>query len=256
MSRPEDEPDGPDESDRDPDEPRRGVDEDLGFGGRYAPGDDYITHQGRRYGRYVGILGVLIVVLITINTILTKPNGATGIEPGRPLAPFAVPLAQGDVNGDADVATHADEGAAGRRPACSERGVGILNICELYERGPVVLALFVDSGSCPRILSDLQALAPAFPGVRFAGVAIKGDRAQVRKLVKARSLSIPVGFDEDGALAALYKVASCPQVSFAYPGGVVQSKALLERPAPATLRARVGELVAAARARGWKPPAS
>jgi hypothetical protein len=226
------------------------------LGRSHVGGDAYITHDGPRYGRYVGILGILIVVLITINTVLTKPNGATGIEPGQPLAPFAVPLAQGDVNGDADVATHVNEGAAGKHPACLERGAGILNICELYEQGPVVLALFVDGGSCPRILSDLQALAPEFPGVRFAGVAIKGDRAQVRKLVKARSLSIPIGFDLDGALAALYKVASCPQVSFAYPGGVVQSKALLERPSRATLRARVSELVQAARERKSKPPAS
>ena len=257
MSRPE--PDGPDEPDRDPDESRRGVDEGLGFGerdGRYAPGDDYVTHQGRRYGRYVGILGVLIVVLITINTALTKPNGATGIPPGQPLAPFAVPLVLGDVNGESDVATRPDEGAAGNVPACRERGKGILNICELYEQGPVVLALFVDDGSCSRVLSDLQTLVPSFPGVRFAGVAIKEERAQLRKLVRTRDLSIPIGFDKDGALAALYKVASCPQISFAYPGGVVQSRALLERPSPATLRARVGELVAAARARGWKPPAS
>ena len=227
------------------DEPERG--------GRYTPGDDYIAHQGRRYGRYVGILGVLIVVLITINTALTKPNGATGIEPGQPLAPFAVPLVRGDVNGESDVATRPDEGAAGNVPACRERGTGILNICELYERGPVVLALFVNSGSCPRILSDLQALAPSFPGVRFAGVAIKQERGQLQQLLRTRGLSIPIGFDKDGALAALYKLASCPQVNFAYPGGIVQSKALLERPTPATLRARVNELVAASRARGWRP---
>jgi len=212
--------------------------------------------SGPRYGRYVGLLGLLIVVLITINTALTKPNGATGIEPGQPLAPFAVPLALGAVNGDADVATHADEGAAGKHPACLERGVGILNICELYEQGPVVLALFVNEGSCPEVLSDLQALAPSFPGVRFAGVAIKGDRGQLRKLVRTRNLSIPIGFDQDGALAALYKLTSCPQVSFAYPGGVVQSKALLASNAtPARLRARVGELEQAARRRGWRPPA-
>jgi hypothetical protein len=80
----------------------------------YTPGEDYLSRQGRRYGRYVGLLGVVILVLITINTTLTKPNGATGIEPGRPLAPFAVPLTRGAVNGDADVATHPDEGAAGR----------------------------------------------------------------------------------------------------------------------------------------------
>jgi hypothetical protein len=221
--------------------------------GRYTPGDDYIANQGRRYGRYVGVLGILIVVLITINTVLTKPNGATGIQPGRPLAPFAVPLVRGHVNGESDVATRPDEGAAGNVPACRERGTGILNICELYERGPVVLALFVNSGSCPRILSDLQALAPSFPDVRFAGVAIKQERGQLQQLLRTRGLSIPIGFDKDGALAALYKLASCPQVNFAYPGGIVQSKALLERPTPATLRARVNELVAASRARGWRP---
>ena len=228
-----------------PEEPQRG--------GRYAPGDDYITHQGRRYGRYVGVLGVLIVILITFNTVLTKPNGATGIPPGQPLAPFAVPLARGDVNGESDVATRPDEGAAGKVPACRERGAGILNICELYERGPVVLALFVDSGSCPRILNDLQALEPSFPGVSFVGVAIKGERAQLLKLMRERDLSIPIGFDRDGALAAIYKLASCPQVSFAYPGGVVQSRAVLQRPSPARLRVRVSELVHAARVRGWRP---
>jgi hypothetical protein len=211
--------------------------------------------SGPRYGRYVGILGLLILVLITINTALTKPTGVAGIEPGNPLAPFAVPLALGAVNGDANVATHVDEGTAGKRPACSVRGTGILNICELYEEGPVVLALFVNEGSCAKVLNDLQALVPSFPSVRFVGVAIKGDRGQLRKLVRAQNLSIPIGFDRDGALAALYKLATCPQVSFAYPGGVVQSKALLARPSAAVLRARVSELVRAARARGWRPQA-
>jgi hypothetical protein len=194
------------------------------------------------------------VVLIAINTVVTKPNRADGIEPGHRLPPFAVPLVSGNLNGDADVATHANDGAAGKHPACSERGAGILNVCELYERGPVVLALFVDGGSCPAIVSDMQALAPSFAGVQFAAVAIKGDRGALRKLVRSRGLSLPVGIDRDGALAALYKVASCPQVTFAYPGGVAQSRALFTRPPRATLRARVSELVAAARARGWRPP--
>jgi hypothetical protein len=212
-----------------------------------------MTRNSSRYGRYVGILGVLIVVLFVINGTLTKSNGVGGIEPGHRLAPFAVPLALGEVNGDANIATHADEGEEGKRPACSVRGTGILNICELYERGPVVLALFIDAGSCPRILSDLQALAPSFPEVRFAGVALKGERGKLRELIRARNLSIPIGFDRDGVLAALYKVVSCSQVTFAYPGGVVQSKPLLEGLAPATLRARVSQLLLAARERGWRP---
>jgi hypothetical protein len=61
-----------------------------------------------------------------------------------------------------------------------------------------------------------------------------------------------VGLDRDGSLLPLYKVATCPQVTFAYPGGVVESPALLTRPPIATLRARVRELVAASRARGWR----
>jgi hypothetical protein len=40
-------------------------------------------------------------------------------------------------------------------------------------------------------------------------------------------------------------------VSFALPGGVVQSRALLSRPPLPVLRTRVSELVAAARAHGW-----
>lgn len=213
------------------------------------------TQLGQRYGPWAGLLGLLILVLIAINTALTKPTGVAGIEPGHVLPPFAVPLAIGDVNGDANVATRADDGAAGKRPACSVRGAGILNVCQLYERGPVALVLFVDAGSCLGILEDLQALAPSFPGVQFAAVAIKGDRGRLRKLVRSRSLAdVPVGIDSDGVLASLYRVASCPQVTFAYPGGVVQSRALLTRPPRATLRMRLEALVTGARARGWQEP--
>ena len=74
------------------------------------------------------------------------------------------------MNGDADIATHANDGEAGKRPACAVRGTGILNICELYEEGPVVLALFVNEGSCAKVLNDLQALAPS-PPFRCASIA-------------------------------------------------------------------------------------
>jgi hypothetical protein len=234
----------------------RDGDDDAGEGPRAArPG---VGRRGTvrppRYGGYIGLFALLILGLITINTVLTKPNGASGIVPGGRLAPFAVPLAKGDLQGDANVATHANEGTAGRMPACTVRGGQILNVCELYERGPVVLALFVDAGSCPGILSDMQQLAPSFPGVSFAAVAIKPSREQLRRLLRSRGVTFPVGVDSDGVLAGLYKVASCPQVTFALPGGEVQSRALLSRPATATLRARVSELVGAARARGWRPP--
>ncbi|HEY3828689.1 MAG TPA: redoxin domain-containing protein [Solirubrobacteraceae bacterium] len=208
----------------------------------------------RRYGRWIGALGLVILALITLNTVLTTPNGATGLKAGVELPPFAVPLVTGSQQGAANVATHADDGTAGTRPACSVRGTQILNACQLYEGGPLVLAIFVYGSGCQQILDDFQKLMPAFPGVRFAAVSIKGDRLELRKLVHRQGLSFPVGIDEEGTLAALYKVASCPQVTFAYPGGVVQSKALLVRPPLAVLRARVSALVAGARARGWRSP--
>ena len=207
---------------------------------------------GPHYGRYVAVLALLILALITLNTIPTNPNGAKGIAPGRAMPPFAVPLGLGNLSGDADIATRAGEGARGNVAACQERGPEILNICQLYERGPVVLALFLDAGSCTSILTDLQALAPSFPGVQFSAVALKGDRKQLRRLVRTRGLRLPVGLDRDGSLLALYKVATCPQVTFAYPGGVVQSAALLTHPPIATLRARLSALVAASHARGWR----
>jgi hypothetical protein len=205
-----------------------------------------------RYARYAGLVGVVVLVVVIVITVLAKSNGASGIAPGRALAPFAVPLALGSLQGDANIATRPHQGSAGNVPACAVRGKQILNVCQLYEQGPVVLALFVDEGSCPAVLSDMQTLTRSFPQVRFAAVSIKGERSRLRRLIRSRRLSLPVGLDEEGTLASLYKVFSCPQVDFAYPGGIVQSKALLQTPSLAGLRARVSELVRASRARGWR----
>jgi hypothetical protein len=203
-------------------------------------------------GLPVAIVGLVLLAFITLNTLMTHPRGADGIAPGERVPPFAVPLATGNVAGDANIATHANEGSAGKHPACSVRGAGILNVCELYERGPLVLALFVDEGGCGGVLDDMQALMGSFARVGFAAVAIGGERAGVRRLIASHGLGFAVGLDRDAVLAQLYKVSSCPQVSFVYPGGVVQSKALLRRPARAVLGARIAQLVAGARARGWK----
>jgi hypothetical protein len=205
-----------------------------------------------RYGGYVGLLALLIIALITINTIVTKPNGVKGLAEGEAAPPFAVPLALGSLTGDADTATRANQGAAGRVPACRERGSQILNICQLYEAAPVVLALFVDGGSCPDVLDEMQALVPAFPGVRFAAVALKGERGKLRKLIRTHGLTLPIGIDSDGALAALYKIGTCPQLTFLYPGGAAQGRTLLNTPTRARLRERVAALVAGARRRGWR----
>jgi hypothetical protein len=202
-----------------------------------------------RIGRYAGLIGVVLLVAIVVSSLLVHRSGLTGIAPGQRVAPFAVPLALGNLSGAADVATHANSGAEGRVPACRERGPQILNVCELYEQGPVVLAFFIDASSCTKVLGEMQTLVTEFPSVRFAAVAIRGERGSLRRLVRSLRLTLPVGLDVEGGAAARYKVYSCPQVNFVYPGGVIQSKALLSSPTLAMLRARVSELVAASRGR-------
>jgi hypothetical protein len=205
---------------------------------------------GTRYRRLMGALAALALAGVLANALFGARGNVRGVPPGQRIPPFAAPLALSSLRGDVNVATRPRQGQAGERAACGVRGPRVLNVCELDERGPLVLALFVDAGSCTHVLAQMQSLRARFPQVRFAAVAIKGDTQAVRRLVRAERLTFPVGLDRDGILAGLYGLASCPQVSFVYPGGLVQAPALLGTPAPATLRARVAALLAASRARG------
>lgn len=209
--------------------------------------------MGQGYARYVAILGLIALAAFTVHVALSPHKGSTAIRPGTRVPPFAAPYAIGGPPGEVDIATHANDGLAGKVAACQERGPGILNICQLYERGPVVLALFFKAGSCPAVLSEMQQLAPAFPGISLAAVAVKDDTSSTASLVRAKRLTFPVGVDAEGRLGQLYAMVSCPQVTFVYPGGIVQGSSLLDTPSLAVLRTRVGELVAASRARGWRP---
>ncbi len=199
-------------------------------------------------GRLTGAVVVVALGALVVAMYPAQPGRpARRSTPGPRRLPFAVPLARGNMVGDANIASHAHEGESGEVPACSVRGGEVLNICELIEQGPVVLALFVDGGSCTGVLGEMQALQSSFPQVRFAAVEIKGSRSDLRTLIAHEGLTLP-GWHRRrrGRCASLYKVLSCPQVDLIYPrSGKVQSRALLNTPSPATLRARVAALVAA-----------
>lgn len=209
--------------------------------------------QGAPYARYIAIVGVTVLLIVLVVVLVSKPQLHSGLKPGTKVPPFAVPLATSSLNGSADIAVHAHEGQRGKVPACEERPPGALNICALYERGPVVLALFVNSGACPAVLAEMQAAAARFSDVSFAAVAMRAGHTEARRLVSEQKLSIPVGYDEQGALTALYRVLSCPQLNFIYPGGRTEGKPLLARPSQARLESRVRQLLSAAQAQGWSP---
>jgi hypothetical protein len=167
----------------------------------------------RRPGLIVGTLAVLVIAYISYNSLQTEGPGSRGVEPGRTLPAFAVPLALSDLEGDANISER----------ACRVRGENVLNVCELAERGPVVLAFFAEpSERCDDEIDVLDRLRPRFPDVQFAAVAVRGDRDDLRQRVRERGWRLPVGHDRDGAVANLYAVAVCPTITFAARGGEVE----------------------------------
>jgi hypothetical protein len=201
--------------------------------------------SGTGYLWVVGAAAVVLVLVLLATTLRHgTERGARGIPQGDVMPPFAVPLALGRLDGDANVARHSGEGQAGRRPACTVRGPEILNGCALREAGPVVLAFFViRDGKCVSQLDAMQRVAAQVPAVRFAAIAIRGGRDDLRAMVRRHHWSFPVGYDRDGALANAYHVQVCPQLTFARRGGAVAATTFGQL-APDALAAKARSLTA------------
>ena len=185
-----------------------------------------------RPGVLVGVVAVAVIAYITYNSLQTEGPGSRGVEPGRDLPAFAVPLAQSDLEGDANVSER----------ACDVRGEAVLNVCELADRGPVVLAFFAEPVErCDDQIDVVDRLRSRFPDVQFAAVAIRGGRDDLRRRLRERRWRLPVGHDRDGAVANAYAVAVCPQITFARRGGEVVETTFGSQDA-AELAAVIGEL--------------
>lgn len=172
-----------------------------------------------RPGWIVGVVALVVLGYITLNTIRTPGQGGAGVRAGAELPPFAAPLADGRLDGDASVQVAA---GGGHPAACTVRGPEVLNSCQLAERGPVVLAfLFVPSERCERQLGVLDRVRARFPGVGFAAVAIRGSRSSVRAAIARGGWRLPVAWDRDGAVSNAYAIAVCPTIVLARRGGRV-----------------------------------
>ncbi len=219
-----------------------------------------LLHPGR-YGWLLGAVAIVVVAVVLVNGAGTSGPGARGLAPGAQVPPFAAPLATSAIRCDsprdpcdANVATRARQGSAGSRPACDVRGPEVLNLCELTERGPVVLAfLATRGGDCAGELDRLDRVAARHPGVQVAAIGIRGDLGQLRAIVRAHGWRFPVGWDRDGILANLYGVAVCPHITYARWHGRVQSTSLGAIAEP-QLDRRIAAAVAASRRAGWSPP--
>lgn len=194
----------------------------------------------RRYGWIVGAFATVLVIAFVIYGLTTQTPSGTGVVAGRQLHFFAAPLAASTLSGDANL-----------NPPCTlaRHDPRALNVCLLVKRGPLVLDFFVTNSSvCEREVSLLQALAgqPDLRGVQFAAVAVNASHAAAAKAVRRHGWTIPVAYDADGGVGALYGVTACPMLELSKRGGTVTDRLLgehwLNEPA---LEARVRTLLPA-----------
>lgn len=182
-----------------------------------AHADPVIDTRPRRW--MIGIFGLVLLIAFSVYEFNKHGVVTPGVAAGKRLHYFVAPLAIGG-----------PDRPANPRPRCdpahpNPRG---LNVCG---RVPLALAFFAtSSGSCKREVDTLQAVSRRFaPGtIQFAAIAINAGRSETAKVVRARGWTIPVAFDNQGAIGALYNVDICPMVELAYRGGTVADRLIGE----------------------------
>lgn len=166
----------------------------------------------RPYRWTIGAFAIVLVIAGSVYGLVTLGAHGPGVGAGNRLHYFVAPLATGPLNGDANIRPRCDPGHPNRQA---------LNVCG---RTPLVVAFFVTgSGTCKREVDTLQAVSRQFaPGAAtFAAVAVRAGRAETAKLVASRHWTLPVAYDRDGAVGALYGVEICPMLELSRRGGVV-----------------------------------
>ena len=211
-----------------------------------------------RYSIAVGLIFVALVIFAAVNTIGGDGGEILGLdrqEDRWALPEFAVPVASGELEGDANVSQ--DDCAlaavpcpadARRTPACRIATPGALRVCDFFGLPLVISFWFTKGGNCTAQQDIVDAAYQRYRGrVGFLSIDVRDDRDRVRELVREHGWKMPVGYDRDGAVGGLYRVGGCPTLAYAYPGGTLQS-ASIGKFTEAQLDARIERLLAATRA--------
>ncbi len=172
----------------------------------------------RRYRWAIGIIGLALLVAVSVEQFATHGTGTTGVAPGHRLRWFAAPLATTNL-----------EGSPNLRPPCTAAAHDprALNLCLDARRTALVVSFFVlGSTECEHQVDALQALSRRFPAseIQFVAVAVNAGQARTARAVRAHHWTIPVAYDEDGAVGDQYGVAVCPMAELATRGGIVRDR--------------------------------
>jgi hypothetical protein len=211
-----------------------------------------------RYSLIVGLIFAAVIIIATINTLGGKDEETLGLdklEARWPLPEFAVPLAAGKLEGDANVAQDDCETAHTpcpqsdrREPACQISTPGAIRVCDYFDRPLVISFWFSRGGNCVEQQDVVNRVSRRYgEKVNFLSLDIRDDRDTVRDLIRRHGWEMPVGYDRDGAVGSLYRIGGCPTYAYVYPGGTLQDASIGEL-TPSQLEAHVDRLLDATRA--------
>jgi thiol-disulfide isomerase/thioredoxin len=228
---------------------------ESGVSGRRTLGP--VQRPGSRYSIAVGLFIAALIVFALFQSIGSQGGfGLSDETADLPLAEFAVPLATGPVEGDANIAQDDCETSQlpcpsedQRTPACEIRVDQVMRVCDYFDRPLVISFWLTQSGGCVSQQDVVSQLAERYRGrVAFLSIDIRDSHDEVRDLVRERGWRMPVGYDRDGAVASIYQVGACPTFIYAYPGGLLQDAGFGELDA-AELDAKVSRLLSESRER-------
>jgi hypothetical protein len=201
---------------------------------------DQVRRAARPYSIAVGVLFLGFIVFAGINSLTNDNPGPGGLEEGNVLPKFAAPSATGSLEGDSNV---------DQKKACKVREKDAIRICDYFDRPLVLVAWFSRCGGhCEPVLDVIERIRGRFPDVAFVGLDIRDSEEKARDAVQDHGWGFPMAVDRDGAVGLLYSVGVGPTTFFAYPRGVLASKALGEL-TEAELVERVRRLVRSSKKR-------
>lgn len=197
---------------------------------------------GSRTSMFV-VLGVTLVLVLAVVLFFAfrgKESGTVGIGPagiGEQVAPFAVPEAASDLDGDANI--DPDE-------ACSVEVEDAIRVCDYFDK-PLVLSFWFTKGvsGCDDQQDVFDELGDRYRGeVGLLSINVRDDRDKVRDLIEEHDWQVPVGYDRDGAVSNIYRVGGCPTFLFIKTGGILKN-AEIQRMTLPELDAQVRSLIKA-----------
>ena len=162
-----------------------------------------------RYTWVVGVAALIVIIVVAINSLPNKGRGYQGPS-GTNLPKWAAPDVRGDVDADANVKQDAkDDDAGNDTPACEVDLDGVITVCDLYAKKPLVLALSVPAADCEEQLEAMERLQRSRPDLQFATVISGRSKEKAAEVVEKTGITFPAAVDRDLAVFNLYRIGYC-----------------------------------------------